>query len=286
MHSVIITWQNNNTRQTQYSLQQTTNSPHTFPYPNSETPTMATDELWNVDSIELPSTIVAANAPSPSNATILSTEHTALEATHVTRVAEFDEFQSRHEELNKEAIEIKASLAKDLITLEQLAAQTEALLAATHREEEVFAKFTKRIKTLVNKATPLHKEIEAIKTQLIEKDTKAKRAKEAEVKATLHSKILLECHQSNGKVFIMAMKKCNKFSEWKSTKENHNIGPQTEAILLVFYDILCFFSRAELKLFLGHKSPNHDVDGALTKVVEELLLVKATNKVGTEIYYL
>jgi hypothetical protein len=54
---------------------------------------------------------------------------------------------------------------------------------------------------------------------------------------------------------MMAMKKYYKFSEWKSTKENckenHNIGPQTEAILLVFYNIPCFFSQTELELFLG-----------------------------------
>jgi hypothetical protein len=46
------------------------------------------------------------------------------------------------------------------------------------------------------------------------------------------------------------------------------------------------FSRAELEVFLRYVSPNHNVDGALTKMVEELLLVKTTNKVGTEIYYL
>jgi hypothetical protein len=42
----------------------------------------------------------------------------------------------------------------------------------------------------------------------------------------------------------------------------------------------------ELEVFLGDKLPNHNVDGALTKMVEEKMLVKATNKVGTEIYYL
>jgi hypothetical protein len=69
---------------------------------------------------------------------------------------------------------------------------------------------------------------------LIEKDTNAKEAREAEVKATLRSKILLECHRSHGKDFIKAMKEYYEFSDWKSTKEKCNIGPQTEAILLVF----------------------------------------------------
>jgi hypothetical protein len=75
------------------------------------------------------------------------------------------------------------------------------------------------------------------------------------------------------------------YTEWKTIKETRNIGPQTEAILCVFFNIPCFFSRAELRVFLGCKSPNHNVDEDLTKMVEERMIVKATNKVGTEIYY-
>jgi hypothetical protein len=125
--------------------------------------------------------------------------------------------------------------------------------------------------------------------QLLEKSTEGKAASDAEAKATLRSTILLKCHQSNGKVFMTAMKKYYEFSNWKSTKStkgNRNIGPQTEAILLVFYDIPCFFSQTELEVFLGYVSPNHNVDGALIKMVEEEMLVKASNKVGTPIYFL
>jgi hypothetical protein len=85
------------------------------------------------------------------------------------------------------------------------------------------------------------------------------------------------------------MKDWYNYSNWKSTKstkDNRNIGPQTEAILLVLFDIPSFFSRMELKVFLGYKSPNHNVEGALTKMVETKILIIATNKVGTEVYYL
>jgi hypothetical protein len=157
---------------------------------------------------------------------------------------------------------------------------------ATLREKEVIARIAEIIETLVGKAAPLHEETEKIENQLIEKDTKAKKAREAEARATFRSEILLECHRAHGKDFITAMKKFYKFADWKITKENHNIGPQTEAILLVFYNIPSFFSRTELKIFLGYKSPNQNVDGALTKMVEKRLLVKTTNKVKTEIYYL
>jgi biopolymer transport protein ExbD len=107
-----------------------------------------------------------------------------------------------------------------------------------------------------------------------------------EAMAALCSEVQLECHRSSDKAFIKAMKTWYKFSEWKSTNNNRNIGPQTEVILLIFFNITCFFTRTELEVFLGYKSPNHNVDGALTKMVEEKMLVIATNKVGTEVYYL
>jgi hypothetical protein len=59
--------------------------------------------------------------------------------------------------------------------------------------------------TLVGKAAPLHVEIEEIKTQLGEKVTKAKKAREAEAKASFRSEVQLECHRSSGKAFIKAM---------------------------------------------------------------------------------
>jgi hypothetical protein len=87
MYSANIIWQNNNTRQTQYSFQQTTKAPHTFPYPKSETLIMTSNKLWNVNTLELPSTIAAANDhnPYPSLATKLSNEHAELEESRVSK---------------------------------------------------------------------------------------------------------------------------------------------------------------------------------------------------------
>jgi hypothetical protein len=206
MYSVIIIWKNNCTRQTQYSFQQITKAPHTFPYPTSETLTMTSNKLWKVNTLELPSTIAPANAPSSSTAKTLSTKIVALEATCVTKAAEFDEFQSAHKDLKKESNGTNGILTKDLATLQQLAAQTNALVEATLREKAVIAKIKESIDTLINKATPLHEEIEKIETQLDEKVTKAKNAGEAEAKASLRSEVQLECHRSSGKAFIKAMK--------------------------------------------------------------------------------
>jgi hypothetical protein len=183
-------------------------------------------------------------------------------------------------------IDIKASLEREHKTLAELTAQTKILQASTKNQEKELASINERIDNLVNEAAPIREEIITIVAQLLKKRTEEKVASDAEAEATRRSSILLECHRSNGKVFMTTMKTYYEFSDWKSTKDTRNIGPQTEAILLVFYDIPCFFSQTELEVFLRYVSPNHNVDGALIKMVEKEMLVKATNKVGTLIYYL
>jgi hypothetical protein len=289
MYSAIIVWKNNCTGQTQYSFQQTTKAPHTFPYPISETLTMTSNDLWNINTLELPSTIAAANDPNPyrSLSTILCDEHAELEESRVPFA--LAKFRSRHKELDKKVVDIKASLAREQKTLAELTAQTKTVQASTEKQEKELASINVRIDDLINAATPIREEIITIVAQLLQKHTEEKAASGVEAKATHRSTILLECHRSNGKVFMSAMKKFYKFSNWKSTKstkENRDIGPQTEAILLVFYNIPCFFSQVELEIFLGYVSPNHNVDGAPIKMVEEEMLVKSSNKVGTPIYYL
>jgi uncharacterized protein YoxC len=209
-----------------------------------------------------------------------------LEATRVTKAAELDGFKSDHKDLETRSNETKARLDNDAAILQQLATQTRTLLADTLRKKETIDKIAERIHALLNNATPLHEAVDKIETQLDEKVTEANNAREVEVMAALRSEVQLECHRSSSKAFIKAMKTWYNFSEWKSTNNNRNIGPQTEAIILVLFDIPCFFSRTELEVFLGYKSPNHNIDGALTKMVEEKMLVKATNKVGTEVYFL
>jgi hypothetical protein len=247
---------------------------------------MTSNELWNVNTLELPSTITAANEPSSSTATTLSTKIEVLEATRVTKAAELDGFKVDHKDLETRSKETKALLDKDEAILQKLATGTQTLLAATICEKAKLAEITEQIETLLETATPLHEVIQKIQTQLDERVTEANNAKQLEATAALRSKVQLEFHRSSGKAFIKAMKTWYSFSEWKTTNNNHNIGPQTEAILLVLFDIPCFFSRKELEVFLGYKSPNHNVEGALSKMVEEKMLILATNKVGTEVYNL
>jgi hypothetical protein len=46
---------------------------------------MTANELWNVNTLKLPSAITAANEPTSSTATTLSTEVKVLEATQATK---------------------------------------------------------------------------------------------------------------------------------------------------------------------------------------------------------
>jgi hypothetical protein len=104
------------------------------------------------------------------------------------------------------------------------------------------------------------------------KENQAKTAKKAEDKATHRSQILLDAHRSNGKVFTTGMKAFYDYTEWKIIKDNHNICSQTEAILCVFFNFPCFLSRTELEVFLEFKSPNHNTEGALLKMVQERII--------------
>jgi hypothetical protein len=243
---------------------------------------MSTNELWNIDTLELPSTITATNEPSLSAATTLSAEVKALEASRTSITTELFGYETNHK-----ALEIESKETQALLDIND--AKLQSLLEATLCEKEKIAKIAEKIDALIGHAAPLHEAIKELETQLDEKVTEANKAKQLEDTKALGSKIKRECHRGHGKGYITAMRTFYNYSNWKSaksTKDNRNIGPQTEAILLVFFDMPCWFSRSELEVFLGYKSPNHNVEGALSKMVESKMLLLANNKVGTEVYYL
>jgi hypothetical protein len=99
---------------------------------------------------------------------------------------------------------------------------------------------------------------------------------------------LLANHRMNGTTFTNTMKEWFEYQDWvqPDTNETRLVGPQTEAILYVFFDIPCFFSRAELELFLGVKLLNHNVGGALLKMLEAKMIIKTKDKIGAEQFYL
>jgi hypothetical protein len=128
-----------------------------------------------------------------------------LEATRVTKAAELDDFQSDHKDLETKSKETKGLLDKDEAVLKKLESETQTLLAATYREKATLARLTEQINTLLETATPLHKAIKKLVTQLDKKVTEANNAKQLEATTALRSKLQLECHRTSGKGFITAM---------------------------------------------------------------------------------
>jgi hypothetical protein len=63
---------------------------------------------------------------------------------------------------------------------------------------------------------------------------------------------LLTSHRMNSTTFTNTMKEWFEYQTWvhPCNKETRLVGTQTEAILYIFFDILCFFSKVELELFL------------------------------------
>jgi chromosome segregation ATPase len=187
---------------------------------------MTSDELWNINTLELPSTITAANEPSSSTTTILNTEIEGLEATREFKTAGLISFQTSHEELEKESKETQALLDKGEVKLTKLASNTRTLLEAMCREKVTLAQLKERINTLFKTVTPLHDTIKKLETQLDKKVTEANEAKQLEDTTALSSKLQREYHRTSGKGFITAMKKWYNYSNWKSTKstkDNRNI---------------------------------------------------------------
>jgi hypothetical protein len=85
MCAAITSWQNKNTIQSQTPLPQSPKAIESSPQSSTETTAM-TDPgahcnfLWNHDTLQLPSTIVASNSTQPSAATTLQKEYQDLVA--------------------------------------------------------------------------------------------------------------------------------------------------------------------------------------------------------------
>jgi hypothetical protein len=101
------------------------------------------------------------------------------------------------------------------------------------------------------------------------------------------TRILLTAHREGGRTFTKAMKERYDYKDWVhlSNKDKRLVGKQTEAILYVLYDLPCFFSKAELEVFLGVTN-NHNVKGALERMIISKMLICKRDDLGTDQYYL
>jgi hypothetical protein len=140
--------------------------------------------------------------------------------------------------------------------------------------------------TLKLKSEPIDIEFKALMVESNKKKSELNKALSSEKTAAQSLKIISDSHSKKGVLFISSMKKLNNYVDWKMIKENRNIGSQIEAILCVFFDLPCYFSRIELETLLGYKSGNKNVEGALERMETEMMLQKATNNLGSDVYYL
>jgi hypothetical protein len=90
--------------------------------------------------------------------------------------------------------------------------------------------------------------LEAATASVREKRSLADQAERAEQRSTC----LLASHRMNGTTFTNTMKAWFNYQTWvhPGTNDTPIVGSQTEAILYVFFDIPCSFSKVELELFL------------------------------------
>jgi hypothetical protein len=101
--AAIISWQDENTIQSQNPLPQSPKAIESSPQSSTETTAM-TDAgvhckfLWNHDSLQLPSTIVASNSKQPSAAKTLQKEYQDLVAARAEMKKIFDEDALQHTE--------------------------------------------------------------------------------------------------------------------------------------------------------------------------------------------
>jgi hypothetical protein len=117
-----------------------------------------------------------------------------------------------------------------------------------------------------------------------EKRTELSHARQAEKSTS----ILLTTHREGGRTFTKAMKAKYEYKDWvhPTSKDKRFVGKQTEAILYVQYNLPCFFSKAKLEVFLGVKSTNYNVKGALQKMIGTDMLIRKRDETGTDQYCL
>jgi hypothetical protein len=101
--AAITSWQNENTIQSQNSLPQSPKAIETSPQSSTETTAMADvvklwNDLWNPDTLQLPSTIVASNSKEPSATTSLRKDYQELVAARAEMEIKLAEDALQHTE--------------------------------------------------------------------------------------------------------------------------------------------------------------------------------------------
>jgi hypothetical protein len=290
MYPEIVSWQNNHIQQPQTSFQKslkaTAISIHPDFYPTTMTAPPAPNELFNVDSLKPSSSLAPPPSSIPLASTILRAEYLAIKETREGKRNEHNAISTEHGDIRKKVATFKTKIETDRATLIKLEAQTSTLKKNILGSTEELELHRLTLTTLKSKSDPIYVEFKALMVESNMKKSELNKAVSSEETATQSLQIICDSHSKKGVLFISDMKKLNNYVDWKMVKDNRNIGSQIEAILCVFFDLPCYFSRLELETLLGYKSSNKNVEGALDRMEIEMMLQKTTNNLGSEVYYL
>jgi hypothetical protein len=204
--AAITSWQNEKTIQSQNPLLQSPKAIETSPQSFTETATMADagvlwNDLWNSDTLQLPSTIVASNSNEPSAATTLRKDYQEVVAARA---------------------EMEIKLAEDELQHREIQDAINSLQIQLQEKQTILGK-------IIATASDTTTAFEAATASVREKRPLADQAERVEQ----HLTILLAGHRMSGSTFTNTMKAWFNYQDWvhANTNETHLVGSQTEAIL-------------------------------------------------------
>jgi hypothetical protein len=223
-------------------------------------------DLWNETALHLPLSVTLSDNKTPAQVTTLQNEVTALTTIYADTRKDLKK-HTKHGTTTVNAItNIKNRLKEKQVLEVQLKENQQSL------DELLDKAATVKLAVKAAHVPVKDKKIEISLTRNVEKCTS----------------ILLTAHREGGRTFTKAMKACYEYKDWVhlSNTDKRLVGRQTEAILYVLYDLPCYFSKAELEIFLRVKPLNHNVKGAFELMIISKMLICKKDDLGTIQYYL
>jgi hypothetical protein len=223
-------------------------------------------ELWNETNLHLPLAVTLTDDKTPSQVTTLQNEVTSL----TTIYADTEEDLKKHTKHGTTTVDTITNIKNRL-------KEKQALVAQLKEKQQ-------SLDELLDKAATVKLAVKAAHVLVDDKKIELSLARNVE-KCT---SILLTAHREGGQTFTKAMKAFYKYKDWVhlSNTDKRLVGKQTEAILYVLYNLPCFFSEAKLEIFHGVAINNHNVKGALERMIISKMLISKRDDLGTIQYYL
>jgi len=243
--------------------------------------------LWNDDTLELPATI-AVHKPDltvPKVSQLLRIESEKLDKKAKSTGITATESQAKYEQQRQELSDLQNFQFRQQQTLSELKLRVETVESDIETRSTNLIDKQSTIEAQLIEAKTEWKEWEDIKEKATLKEIETEQKEQDEENAKLaysRSRILREVHRDIGVAFTEAM---TAYFDYESGESNVSVNYTIEAILYIFFDLPFFFSKVELETFLGYAPDNEQVTGALSKMVENDMIVEQVESNGTIQYY-